>query len=259
MGVAGWPVGAVQAPGDHPARLDHLVRADGGAPPRDIDRAFPRRGRRGRPDGPLQRHHPPGPPDLRRSSIVVAAGDPRPPPAGPHVPRDRPAGTGRRGRRVLLRPDRVVRVRGLQHASDGDLRGRSRRVVLRPVGLEPHGQTIGAEVRQAWAGDHPDRWPRPPHPRRARASRLGQHDRRLDSRWKPSALPVGGDASVDDLGEPGRHPPRHERRHSGIPLVRARPQAPHGLEQSQGRGRDRPTPLQRGGAAVEQRGRASAT
>ena len=151
VGVARWPVGAVQAPGDHPARLDRLVRADGGAPPRDLDRAFPRCGRRGRPHGPLQRHHPPGPPDIRRLSFVVAAGGPRPPPASPHVSRDRPSGTGRRGGRVLLRPDRVVRVRGLQHAADGDLRGRPRRVVLRPVRLEPHGQAIGAEVRQARA------------------------------------------------------------------------------------------------------------
>ena len=193
------------------------------------------------------------------SRSLVLLGGPRPRPAGPHVPRDRTVGTGRRGRRVLLRPDRVVRLRGLQHAADGDPRRRSRRVVLRPPGLEPHGQAIGAEVRQARPGDHPDRWPRAPDPRRPRARRLGQHDCRLDPRRQPSALPVGGDASVDDLGEPGRDPPRHERRDPGIPLVRARPPAADGLEQSRGRRRDRPTPLQRRGSAVEQRRRASAT
>jgi hypothetical protein len=37
------------------------------------------------------------------------------------------------------------------------------------------------------------------------------------SRWE-AILPV------DDLGQPGRHPARQQRRHPGLPLVRARPQ-----------------------------------
>ena len=65
---------------------------------------------------------------------------------------------------------------------------------------------------------------------------------------------LGGDPALDDLGQPGRDPPRQQRRHPGLPLVRAGPPAPDGLEQPGRRRRDRPPRLERRGPAVEQRG-----
>ena len=50
---------------------------------------------------------------------------------------------------------------------------------------------------------------------------LGQHHGRLDPRRQPQAVAVGGDPALDDLGQPGRDPPRQQRRHPGLPLVRA--------------------------------------
>ena len=66
------------------------------------------------------------------------------------------------------------------------------------------------------------------------------------SRWE--AHPA-----VDDVGQPGGDPARHQRRHPGVPLVRARPPEADGLQQPGRRGRDRPAPLERRGPAVEQR------
>ena len=56
----------------------------------------------------------------------------------------------------------------------------------------------------------------------------------------PQAVALGGDPAVDDVGQPGRHPPRHQRRHPGVPLVRARSPAPDGVEQSDRRDAIRP-------------------
>ena len=53
----------------------------------------------------------------------------------------------------------------------------------------------------------------------------------LGPRRQPQAVALGGDPAVDDVGQPGGHPARQQRRHPGVPLVRARPRAPDGLEQ----------------------------
>ena len=50
-----------------------------------------------------------------------------------------------------------------------------------------------------------------------------------------------------------RDPARQQRRHPGVPLVRARPPVPDGLQQPGRCRRDRPPRLQRRGAAVERR------
>ena len=56
---------------------------------------------------------------------------------------------------------------------------------------------------------------------------------------------VGGPRAVDDLGRPGRHPPRCPRRHPGLPLVGEGARLPDGLEPSGRRLRDRASRLGR--------------
>ncbi len=70
---------------------------------------------------------------------------------------------------------------------------------------------------------------------------------------QPQAVALGGDPALDDLGQPGRHPPRQQRRDPGIPLVRARTAAPDGLEQPGRRRGDRPPRVERRGPSLEQR------
>ena len=48
---------------------------------------------------------------------------------------------------------------------------------------------------------------------------------------QPQAVALGSDPAVDDLGQPGRDPARQQRRHPGLPVVRARPPEADGLEQ----------------------------
>ncbi len=213
-----------------------------------------RRGRRGHHHGDLQRRDPTGPADARRADLADPAGDPRPHRPGRDVPVHRAAGRWRGRRRVLRRAHRIVHLRRREHGPDLAPRGRSRRVVLRPAGLEHDGQARpGREVGQAGSGHHPDRRAGPSDPRRARPRRVGQHARQLDPRQEPQAVALGGDPAVDDLGQPGRHPARHQRRHPGLPLVRARPAEADGLEQPRRRRGDRPPPVERRGPAVEQR------
>ena len=69
----------------------------------------------------------------------------------------------------------------------------------------------------------------------------------------PQAVALGGDPAVDDLGQPGRHPPWQQRRDPRLPLVRARSPAPDGLEQPGRRRPDRPARLEWRGPALEQR------
>ena len=60
---------------------------------------------------------------------------------------------------------------------------------------------------------------------------------------------VGLRAAVADALEPGGDPPRHERRHPGLPLVREGARARYGREPARRRRRDRAPPLGRAGAA----------
>jgi putative membrane protein len=56
----------------------------------------------------------------------------------------------------------------------------------------------------------PDRWPGTPDHGGPDARRIREHHGRLGARREPQALEVGGDPALDDLGQPGGHPPRHE-------------------------------------------------
>ena len=60
---------------------------------------------------------------------------------------------------------------------------------------------------------------------------------------------VGVPAALADVGQPGGHPARQQRRHPGLPLVREGEWAPARLQQARGRHRDRAARLQRPGPA----------
>ena len=85
------------------------------------------------------------------------------------------------------------------------------------------------------------------------AGRLREQPCQLGPQRDPQAVALGGDPAVDDVGQPGRHPPRQQRRHPGIPLVRARSQAPDGVEQPDRRDADPVQDLEWRGPALEQR------
>ena len=70
---------------------------------------------------------------------------------------------------------------------------------------------------------------------------------------------VGVRAAVPDLGEPGGDPPRQQRQHPGLPLVREGDRAPAGLEPPGGRDRDRAPGLERARACWRPAGPAWAT
>ena len=151
------------------------------------------------------------------------------------------------------RRHRLVHLRDRQRRADIDLRRGHVRLVLRPARPAAAREARDPAQRQARARDRPDRRPRPPDPRGPRPGRVRQHHGPLDARREPPALEVGGDPAVDDVRQPGGHPPRQQRRHPGLPLVRAGPPAAHGLEQPGQRRRDRAPGVERRGPAVERR------
>ena len=97
---------------------------------------------------------------------------------------------------------------------------------------EPAGRSGAAATTDAGPRDHPDR--RLAHPILAARVRAGSVNTMAG--WirdgTPQAVALGGAPALDDLGQPGRHPPRQQRRHPGLPLVRAGPPEADGLEQS---------------------------
>ena len=80
-------------------------------------------------------------------------------------------------------------------------------------------KSVEGTFGSARARHHPDRWSGAPDPRRPDPCRLGQHAGQLDPGRNAQAVALGGDPAVHDLGEPGRHPARQQRRDPGIPLV----------------------------------------
>ena len=236
-------------------------------------------GRRPLPGGAdrarVRGHGPPGgaagggrrrPPQRPRPAHPGAA-DPAPVRAddGPRVARDqrdhahdrRPAGAGPRGPVVRRgrpgrRPDH-----DLHDVHLGDARLGPGRHVLRGACAPPDLQRIGAGVRRLRADRGPDRRPRRPDP----AQRDPGRDHAPDGQLGPvRAVPpgrVGVRAAVTDLGEPGGHPPREQRQHPGLPLVREGDRTPAGLEPPGGRDRDRAPGLERArppGRGRDQRG-----
>ena len=249
----GGPEGAAQAPADHADRVDGRLPGDGVAPAGHPRGPAPRRRDRRHRDGAAQRARSPRRAGHRRATLADphrGRGDPDP---DPRVPVRGQRGARRPHQRVPHGPGRLVRVRDHQHDHHRRPGHRQRRLVLRPADPEPAAQARRGEVRRAGPGDRPDRRPRPPDPRRPDARGLGQHDGRLGPERHAPARALGGHPPVDDVGEPGGHPARQQRRDPRVPLVRARPPAPDGVQQPGRRRRDRPPRVQRRGPAVEQR------
>ena len=165
------------------------------------------------------------------------AGDRRP--AGAR-PRDRVVRGGRPGRRADHDlHDAHLRDHGLGPG----------RHVLRGAGAPPDLPRGGAGDRRLGADRGPDRRPRRADP----AQRDPGRDHAEDGQLGPlRAVPPGGvgvRAAVADLGEPGGDPPREQRQHPGLPLVREGDRAPAGLEPPGRRHRDRAPGLGRSRAA----------
>ena len=140
--------------------------------------------------------------------------------------------------RVRERADRIVRVRDDQHGAHGHPGHRPERLVLRRARCSAMliKRRRQDATSRASSSSRSTAWRTRSSPRRMRAGSVNtMADWVRDG--QPQAVALGGHPAVDDLGQPGRHPARQQRRHPGLPLVGARPPAPDGLEQP---GRTRP-------------------
>ncbi len=264
-----------EPPATDPRHLDDLGRGRPGAAARRWPAAdLPRLGRpgrgaaaRGQPRARHPREQPrrgtvrrrrPRPPERPR-----AAGDHPPHPAAERGDRGAalargqrddadPGGATRAGvRGHLVR--RRLRRRDRHHGPhDADLDrglGRPRRHVLRRAGPPPVGEGVAAGRGRQGAPRRPDRRPVGAHPPQRDPGRPHPADGLLGSKRTLSPRGMGLRPAVADALEPGGHPPRHERRHPGLPLVREGPRQAHGREPARRRRRDRAPPVGRPGAA----------
>ena len=111
----------------------------------------------------------------------------------------------------------------------------------------------------ARARHRPDRRPRRADPPQRDPGRTRPADGGLGALRRARPDRVGVSAAIADLGEPGGHPARAQRRHPGVPLVREGDRAPGRVEPSRRRHGDRAAGLRRRPGSSTTRAAASAT
>ena len=254
LGVEGRARRAAEATRHHPRRRDHLVPGDRLAAAAHGHRSPARRRGRGHPDRAVQRARPAGRPRPRRARVA----DPR---RGPGA---RPPGRRRSWSSLSWRPAST------STASSTALIGSFIYAIINTIltsllGIDSGGSYYGPLIQRLMVKRSPGHSDKPglviiqidglAHPILAGRMRAGSVNTMagLVRDGTPQAVALGGDPAVDDVGQPGRHPPRQQRRDPGVPLVRARPRAPHGLEQPRRCDADRLAHLERRGPALEQR------
>ena len=174
----------------------------------------------------------------------------------PGPPGGRRRALGRRARRVIRRrPPRGPRHVGRESGDPDDHRCERRRRV-HAQGHSAHREAAGRDRAHRCARHHL------PRDRRAGAARAARRDARReravhgepDLRPRPPAGRVGDGSVISDGSEPGRHPARLQRGHSGLSLGREGDRLDDGLLRARGLCRDRAAPRHRHRAARRRRG-----